>query len=231
MTDGQIRNYIVKLNQNKIDKNLIFLKKISPQVDYAYVWERMPKELENNEQWPYKFYFIKNTDEKYVAAILDTGSRNLYWYVLAKFRKQGFIVKAMKNIILEHLFESREEQFITINPKNGSENLASQRVAELLGFKPVANSKRKNEYSLKYQKTIHKPIGINYKIGKERIDEIMNIVKSLAVRLRMIHSELLQAYGDFECFQNMEWLSEELFKSARNVVEEAWYQFEKKKPK
>lgn len=227
MTNAQIRNYISKLNQNRIDKNLIFLKRISADVDYVYIWERMPKELEKNEWNPYKFYFIKNADKKYVAAVLDMGYRNLHWYVLSKFRKQGFLVNAMQNIILEHLFEDREEQYIIIDPQNNSENLASQRVAELLGFKYISDSERKNEYYLKYCKKINKPIGIHHKIGEPRINEMMNITRSLAVRLKMLRSELLQAYGENEYAEEMQWLSEELFKSARSLIEESWYKFEK----
>lgn len=141
MTDRDIRKYIYRLNRGQ-GKESIFTRQISAFVDVAKVWHTQPKQ-KIYVQEPYRFFFIRNEDMKYIGAIFDMVG-DLHWYVLPEHRKQGRLTVALKEVILPYIFfnefeDEKENQRITVRSHEiGLENYVnSKKVALGAGFKPI----------------------------------------------------------------------------------------------
>ncbi len=135
MKEEDIKKFIEIMNAGR-NEETIFLRKINNNVEFAKVWEKEP-ELDDNpgcEIPSYKFFFIKNDNGKYIGAVLDMN-RDLHWYILEGFRKNGYLTRSLREAILPYLFYDefgeRNEQRITINKENiGKRNyINSKKVA------------------------------------------------------------------------------------------------------
>jgi hypothetical protein len=150
MTEKTIAKFIKKLNQN-INQETIFIQPISDNIDFAIAWDNFPKITDSiiGNEYPYSFYFIKN-EGNYIGAVLDMGS-DLHWYINGKSRGNGYLTKALKEVVLPHLFLKKSKQRITISktaigPKNAK---ASERLALEIGFKMIKETPEgKVEYLL-----------------------------------------------------------------------------------
>src|SRR5688500_5110900 len=98
MTNNQIEKLIDALNTGQMADH-IFRVSISPNVDYAFVWIKAP---DINQAPPYHFYFIKNENGIFVAAVLDIYE-DLHLFVKEEHRKQGHLCRAMNDSIFPHL--------------------------------------------------------------------------------------------------------------------------------
>ncbi|GGK18940.1 hypothetical protein GCM10007962_11400 [Yeosuana aromativorans] len=168
MTEKDIRKHIDHLNKGTADES-IFTRQISANVDVAKVWTEQPKPSNNiiGNFGSYRFFFIKDASNKYIGVVLDMY-RDLHWYIMPKYRKKGYLTKALQESVLPYIFyDDRETQRITI--KRGSINeenyLNSKSVATKLGFNPVNNSE--SEFELK--KT-------DFDWSKENLQEVNNVV-------------------------------------------------------
>lgn len=226
MKSIEIHQLIESLNNRSYNKNRVFIRAISPTVDYINIWKS--PQLNQYHMAPLRFYFIKNKVNSYIAAVLDMGENNLHWYVLPAYRKQGFLTQAMQTVILDHLFEDREKQYITIDSVDRTAILNSKRVAQLLGFLPCVDSPYHNEYVLIYDRKDQVDQSQTYRIGKKRIEELISRTQWIAVNLRLVHSELSRAYGECDSIDDLKYLSELIQTSAWTSVEESWKQFELK---
>lgn len=210
MTNKYLNSLINKLNKNRTD-GLIHLRPLSTTVDFAKVWTKKPNPVDNvcRPDGPYKFYFIKNTSGFYVATVLDMV-QDLHWFVGSKYRRQGHLTKAMKEVIIFHLFQDREEQIITVDERQiGFKNFkASEKVALTLGFVKLDT----NKYSLinnLYQTNIHIN-GHNTQLAEERIEELQKQVNYLGRSLWVIHSEIEMKLGNTEYLEELKILVDEL---------------------
>lgn len=223
MTNKYLKSLIDKLNKNKTD-GLIQLRPLSATVDFAKVWTKKPKPIDNISfpDGPYIFYFIKNLDGLFVATVLDM-ERDLHWFVDKKHRHQGHLTKAMKETILFHLFQDREEQRVTIDKNQIGEKdfKASQNVALALGFVEADNS----DYILsnsKYQ-TENFIYGQNTQLTEERINELKRQVNYLGRSLWVIHSEIEMKLGDTDYAEELKELVDEIKKHTWRL-EDAWWE-------
>lgn len=223
MTNRYLKSLIDKLNNNKA-KGLIQIRPLTTTVDFAKVWTKKPKPTDNISfpDGPYKFYFIKNLDGLFVAIVLDMAS-DLHWFVDIKYRHQGHLTKAMKETILFHLFQDREEQKITIDENQIREKdfKASQNVALALGFVKAD----KNEYILtncKYQ-TENIIYGLNTQLTKERINELKKQINYLGRSLWVIQSEIEMKLGYSNYTEELKELVEEI-KKHNWRLEDAWWE-------
>lgn len=145
MTERDIRKYINRLNNGKYVES-IFTRQISANVDVAKVWSEQPKVSDRiiGNFDSYRFFFIKNASGRYIGAVLDMYEQHdLHWYMMPRYRKKGYLSKALKGSILPYIFnDGREFQRITIERDfNGEQNyLDSKGVATNLGFKLVKDS-------------------------------------------------------------------------------------------
>ncbi len=136
MTDEQIEHLIHKLNDNEHAHFL--LKPLSERVYWAAVWELPATALtsltKDEPQW---FYFIKNENKQFVAAVFDM-KYDLHWFTLPAHRGKGHLSNALRNVILKHLtyYHKRDKQRITISRGALSKESfqASCNLAQSVGF-------------------------------------------------------------------------------------------------
>lgn len=111
MTNESIEGYIDSLNRNEFD-SFIFRTMLSDTVDLAKVWANEPRGDVSNEG-SYNFYFIKNDEGMYVAAVLDMYS-DLHVFVKKEYRKKGYLSSAINEVVLPHIGSTgRKKQVIT----------------------------------------------------------------------------------------------------------------------
>ena len=135
MKPETIKKLINRLNSN-IRQELFHIRPLTEKVVFAKVWTEKPKPTNRFGQnvGPNDFYFIKNEMGIYVAAVLDMVE-DLHWYVLPEYRGKGYLTSALKEVILFHLFKTRDKQRITISDLIGENNFnASEKVALKVGF-------------------------------------------------------------------------------------------------
>lgn len=228
MTNAEIAKYIRKLN-NGSGKETIFTRPLSKNVDLGKVWAKRPKASDDisTTSLPYTFFFIKTNEDKYIGAVLDMCN-DLHWYVQPKFRRKGYLVRALKSAILPYLFYERDEQQITIDEYQiGERNyLNSKRVAELVGFKKVRSKRQEEVFKLSkndFDWNLESLEEENTKIGKERIDVLRKRTFYAAKLLWMVQNELEMKYGD--CNE-----LDEVVKEVQNYtwkIESLFYEYEK----
>lgn len=189
MTAKYIRSIINRLNKGTLSERL-FLRPLKNNVDFGYYWDEKPspKNPSLSRSGPYKFYFIRDEGKQYVSAVLDM-THDLHWYVLPKHRKAGYLGKALQNLILPHLFQSRDEQHITISRYHlSNQQIAdSEAVAFRAGFKTTGEAKyllTKKDFGNK-RMTLNRPNGIN----EERLEELKMRINDLSQSLWRIQTE------------------------------------------
>lgn len=223
MTNEILKSLIKKLNKNKADE-LIHLRPLSSTVDFAKVWLSKPKPTDDigYPDLPDKMYFIKNLEGLYVGAVLDMG-RDLHWFVDSKHRRKGHLTVSMKETILSHLFQDRDEQRITIDKFQigGRDLKSSTKVALALGFENTINE----EYYLmkeKYQSS--NPIyGINTVMSEERLNVLKKQFNYLSRSLLFIKSEIEMKFGQFEYTDELNYLAREI-KDQIYRFEDYWWE-------
>lgn len=226
MTDKYLKYLINKLNAAKTE-GLIFLRPISDLVDYALVQPKVrraptknisPLELE-------KCYFIKNNEGLYVAGV-NIMSFDIHWFVMPKHRKKGHLTKAMKEIILFHLFQDDEVLKISINENQiGRKNmLASEKVAYNLGFKKISDSYYGSKYELRFESyiTTIDLSGRNTGISKERLKEIQNQIHANLNSLLLIQIECEMKLGTNGCSDELKECIA-LIRKHPNSLEDIWW--------
>ena len=223
MEEKYLKSLIRKLNRNNSNE-LIHLRALSSNVEYAKVWIDKPRLSKNvsSLNGPYSFYFIKNEGGIYVANVLDMGS-DLHWFVDTKYRGKGYLTKALKEIILSHLFQNRNEQRITIDSSQISDkNLkASENVAISLGFKKV-NDK---EFLLSGDNYYvdHYIDGFNIPMTEDKIDQFKNRIKYLAQSLEIIKSEIEMKFGQADYVEELSETVKSLNAHA-SELKEIWFE-------
>ena len=196
MTDNTIANLIGRLNAKR-HKDTIFLRPISSTVDYAKVWLSKPSQTDRitNSSKSQNFYFIKNSQSKYVAAVYVFGVE-LHWYVLQKYRKQGHLTGAITANILPHLFLSKEEIMasIDIDAIGYVHFQNSEKVALKSGFSKASG----NKYYLKKSdfKGSAGCTGTNPLINEQRLTILKKRMYLAANLLNQVKDEMEMAFDD-----------------------------------
>lgn len=218
MTNISLQSLIENLNKNDESESLIYRKSLSTTVDLAKVWVNRPKPTDSitSSDGPDTFYFIKNNENSYVAAVYDMV-KDLHWFVLPEHRGKGHLTNAMKNTILLHLFLNREEQRITID----ADFNASEKVALNLGFSKSAD----NEYFLSKKEyttnNMDSPKGVGF--SEERIKELKKQINYLGRSLWAIQTEIEMKLGITDYSEDLADLVHEI-RSHTWKLEDAWWQ-------
>ncbi|MDR1695712.1 MAG: GNAT family N-acetyltransferase [Endomicrobium sp.] len=203
MKSTVLASLINKLNKNKTN-GLIHLRSISHTVDFAKVLEKKPRPTDSFII-PDTYYFIKNSEGLYVAAVLDAHS-DLYWYVSKKHRGQGYLTNSMRKVILKHIFQYREKQKISINKNELSEKnfKASQNVALSLGFTKTDDNSCDYVLSNDNYKTNDNIQGTKILFTEKRLSELKHQLNFLATSLCLIKSEIEVKLGYSDFTQNLD---------------------------
>lgn len=108
----------------------IFLRRLTAQVDFAWVWEQEPTGRSANEGslW---FYFVREANGRYVGAVEDLGG-DIHAVMHEAFRRRGIMTVAMRDVVLPHIFSGgKTEQHTRICSPEG------RALATKLGFQPT----------------------------------------------------------------------------------------------
>jgi hypothetical protein len=187
MTNDSIECLIDALNANEM-ADLIFKTSLSLNVDYAKVWTEEPKGLHRDEG--YEFFFIKNETGVYVAAVLDMYN-DLHVFVKKAYRKQGYLSKAMNEIILPKLHQGgRIKQMITFCRFS---EMASY-VDKNWGFSIIDNSSAEKDLSIfsDVPQIEAKPQNLT----SEDFSQIKVKINKAKGYIAMIKAQLEMAYGE-----------------------------------
>lgn len=223
MTNISLQSLIENLNKNDKSESLIYRKSLSTTVDLAKVWVNRPKPTDSitSSDGPDTFYFIKNNENLYVAAVYDM-KKDLHWFVLPEYRGKGHLTNAMKDTILPHLFLNRQEQRITIDAGQIDFNFnASEKVALNLGFSPKNDTEyflSKDGYS-NYNTDFQKTVGFS----EDRIQELRKQINYLSRSLWAIQTEVEMKLGKTDYSDDLTYLVSEI-RSHTWKLEDAWWQ-------
>jgi len=110
MTDKSLNKLINTLNKGQ-RKEHIFIRKLDDKVDLVKVFNNNPKLNDRINYYdiiPDTFYCIRENNQ-YIGIVYDM-SNDLHWYIKKEHRGNGFLSKALKEIILPFIFRNRDEQ-------------------------------------------------------------------------------------------------------------------------
>lgn len=204
---------------NKGDKKSIHLRPLLNNIYLVKVWTRIKKT--HTQFDPLSCYLIKNNDNKYVGIVCDMG-HDLHWYVSFQHRKQGLLTKAMKEVILFHLFQNRAMQSITITESEiGYSNYqASLKVATALGFKRESD----NTFILNADQYQSEELlfGQDTDITQERISEIKAELKNISYSLWKVQTEIEMALGLSDCTTDIKQLVDDINDQGQFIEDKYW---------
>lgn len=222
MTEQGLHELLENLNSNN-NTDLIHSMPLTKNVFFAKVWLEEPSlsSRPSNKNGPDHFYFIKDEINTFIAVVFDMVY-DLHWYVIPEKRKRGYLIRNMRETILPHIFSTRKEQHITIDKdKIGLNNFVnSEKVALLLGFKKVSNSK----YLLSKKDYPKLPFENKYEgLSFDEMDSLRAKVFYASQILWTVQTELEMKYGNNE-------LSKDLIKTKDKLskyywtIEDLWYE-------
>ena len=208
MTNENIESYIDSLNRNEFS-NYIFRSMLSDNVDFSKVWAEVPKGNVANEG-SYNFYFIKNDDGVYVAAVLDMYS-DLHIFVKSEHRKQGHLSSAINSVILPHIGQTgRKKQVITFeDPSIGEYCVRNWK------FSMVSESSA--EKSLDCYQEMEKIPCKGYKLSSSDFEEIKIKIRKAKLYISMVKEQLESSLCKIED-TDVDFIEQDLFNLEDNVL-------------
>lgn len=229
MTDKDYKSLLRRLNSKKPNR-LIQLRPLSESVDYAKVWNKMPKYSNGAcsyeySKLPYNFYFIKNSEGKYVSCVFDMEN-DLHVFTLPKHRKKGYLTRAIKEVVLNHIFLLRDEVSITIDSNHHTEKslFVAEKIALDLGFEKQSDNSSEKVFILnKSEYKALSPITEKYPgIEEKRMIELKKEINCLYQNLRLIQTEIEMKMND-QYFNLVMNLTNEQLSELANNFENAWW--------
>lgn len=202
MKTENIEKLIDKLNSGNFKD--IFLYNISKDVAYGKVWYARDNLYSNENDYDYDtFYFIKDENEEYSAAILVHKNINdLHWFVKESKRKKGILTKALKSVILPHLLSEKPEQYITIQTDDDDEDSfeASRRVALNVGFKEISEAKLLITSENIQMKEINL---VRSGMSEDELKILLKKLRNVSIQLKKIDDEFEFKIGVVENFRKL----------------------------
>lgn len=195
---------------------------LKANVNFAYYWVKKPKLTDAVSTYgPYNLYVIRDEANVHVGIVLDMND-DLHWYVLPKYRKNGYLSRALSHIILPHLFENKKEQRITINSFKLTDKTvdASEAVALRLGFRSIGAM----EYLL-MKKEFNRPKVIKALpagMSDERLKVLIKRMNYISKSLQMIENETELSFGQSDYTTELKKLADDIHKFTWKL-EDAWW--------
>lgn len=219
MTDKNLQEILDDVNKG--ESASIHKRQLKKNVDIAKVWLEKAK---NGVQFdPLSCFFVKNNDGLYVGIVYDM-IYDLHWYISPNFRKKGLLTKAMQEIILPYLSQSRGEQSISIDSSQlmDSNYEASLKVAQALGFQ--LESGKRYVLDLARYSSEEWIEGENNDLTQDRIEFLKNQLESISYSLWKIQTEVQMNLGESVFTEEVLQLVEEI-KSKRNILQDEYWDF------
>lgn len=190
MKDQDIENLIDSLNNTTINEK-VFISPLSKTVDLAKVWRKEPED-ERSSYSSLWFYFIKNDNGEYVAAVYDMGQEDLHVFVKETHRKKGHLSRAIHTVIMPHLYQSgRDKQFITFSDSEIGEyvvrNWSFEIVSEGCAYKDLSCYVNSEKIVVELRKTTTEEV--------EMIKKRINIAR-LHLKMASEHMESICGEGN-----------------------------------
>lgn len=234
MTNDDIQEFIDRLNNSQY-QDTILLRQIS---EFVYLSKVRQKKVDINNEPKfsltyYDFFFIKNENNEFIGAVEDRYS-DLHWYITPKYRKKGYLVKALKNAIFPYIFYDEDKdldnQRITITESQiGEINYAnSRKVALSLGFKPT--NKEESEFRLNrsdFDWSDEKLNEIDTDLNDAKLDEFRKRLSFIYQDFELITQELQMAYGNKYEIETLIELSKKICYSKATIEDVIWENNEK----
>lgn len=219
MTDKNLQEILDDVNKG--ESASIHKRQLKKNVDIAKVWLEKAK---NGVQFdPLSCFLIKNDDGLFVGIVYDM-IYDLHWYILPDYRKKGILTKAMREIILPFLSQSREKQMISIDSSQlmDSNYEASLKVAQALGFQ--LESGKKYVLDLERYSSEEWIEGENSDLSQDRIEFLKDRLESISYSLWKIQTEVEMNLGESVFTEEVLHLVEEI-KSKRNILQDEYWDF------
>lgn len=213
MTNESLQSLLEGLNENNQISSLIYRRPLSSNVDFAKIWDDIPKLTDSvtSSDGPDNFYLIKNAENVFVAIVYDMV-RDLHWFVLPEYRGMGHLTNSLKQTIIPHLFLMREEQRITINEAEMDKDhfTASEKVALRLGF--IKSDDNDDEYYLSNNCANSEDFnfGNDSEISYDRMNELKKHINYLSRSLWTIQTEIEMKLGQTDYSDELKDLVHEL---------------------
>lgn len=229
MQNSEIEKLINRLNSGEsIDQ--LYQRPLSENVVWVKYWPGIVSPM-NNVCYPdgaLDFYFVRNSENLFIGAVLDMYS-DLHWFMLPNFRRKGHLTRALSQTIMPHLFfiRVRESQRITIdaNVLNAQEFQSSRKVALATGFKMKSEKDGISVFQAHKEDCLYQIFieGTNTGISEERKDIITKKINYLSRSLWLIQDEIEMCIGDNEYSEEINELRMEIKKHVIRF-EDKWYE-------
>lgn len=208
MTNESIEGYIDSLNRNEFSC-FIFRSMLSDKVDFAKVWAEEPQGNVSNEG-SYKFYFIKNNEGIYVAAVLDMYA-DLHVFVKSEHRKKGHLSSAINEVILPHIGRTgREKQIVTFQEPSIGEYCVRN-----WGFSMTGELSA--EKSLTCYHDLEPMPYKGYELAYSDYENMATKIGKARLYITMVKEQLEASLGDIEG-TDVDYIEQELFELGDRVL-------------
>lgn len=206
MTDKTIR-FIIDLINGNLASEIIFLRPLSNFVLFGRVWVSNDQGHMCTDRG-YSMFFILNRRKVIVGAVVDMGRQDLHVFVHPNHRKRGYLVNALRSVILPYLFaQGREEQRITFQTEQ------ARRHAEMVGFRITSDDSAVIAPEDIPSMTI--PSLGTIAPSDLQIKRIKKRIRMAADFLRMARDDFESAFGEDDIWEGLDYL-------ASDVANEEW---------
>jgi len=218
MREEVIEQAIDGINEGSWDGR-IFMRPLMENISIARVWLGMPKGEGTWEEGD-RFYFIfEESGQKCVGAVLDMGANDLHVFMKSEYRRRGIMSRALKRVVLPHLFEDgRQEQRATYDSP------ASRGLLAGVGFTLVDSShavmKPENCPKVEF------PVQIRVELSEAEMKSLKKRIRMAAGLLRMAEEQIAFTTAEEVC-EELDFLRSDVF-SVADRLEDVWWK--KKSP-
>lgn len=161
--------------------NRIFLRPLTVEVDFAWVWEGEPTGTSSDEG-SYSFYFVRDTNGHCIGAIDDLGG-DIHAVMKAEHRRRGVMSRLMRTVVLPHIFTRGR----TVQPTQFS-SYEGRALALKLGFR-MTGSDRAELRADQVSKWTYPPIGLE-SLSALRAEAVIGRIRTAAQCLRDVRARL-----------------------------------------
>jgi hypothetical protein len=206
---------------------IVFTRPLAANVYLATAWLAAPSLTNRAASSPhgYDLYLIRSAGGVFVGAVLDMVE-DLHWLVSKPFRGHGWLTKALRQVILPHLLQTREQQTITISRDlDAVDRESSEKVARSVGFVLLEENVHERTFAFRAVEPLPKlpePAVVVSNMTEERLEALQQQLAHHAACLRLIQAEIIWTLADGPVSEELGDVAEELHGCASHL-ERLWF--------